>query len=95
MQHVGCDWQIDSPAREDHCGVCRGDGTSCKKVTSKFNDEQGTGYVEAMVIPQGARNIRIEEVAEANNFLAVRNDIGKYYLNGGWYIQVRSIDASI
>ena len=53
------------------------------------------GYVEAMVIPQGARNIRIEEVAEANNFLAVRNDHGKYYLNGGWYIQVRSIDASI
>ena len=50
------------------------------------------GYVEAMVIPQGARNIRIEEVAEANNFLAVRNDHGKYYLNGGWYIQVRVLD---
>ena len=43
FQHVGCDWQIDSRAQEDHCGVCRGDGTSCKTVKSKFNDEQGTG----------------------------------------------------
>ena len=46
-----------------------------------------SGYVEAMVIPAGARNIRVEEVAEANNYLAVRNDKGKYYLNGHWFIQ--------
>lgn len=43
-----------------------------------------TGYVEATIIPAGARNIRVEEVAEANNFLAVRSDKGDYYLNGGW-----------
>jgi len=45
------------------------------------------GYVEAAVIPEGARNIRVEEVAEANNYLAIRNDRGHYYLNGHWYIQ--------
>jgi len=45
------------------------------------------GYVEATIIPEGARNIRVEEVAEANNYLAIRNDKGTYYLNGDWYIQ--------
>ena len=46
-----------------------------------------SGYVEAMVIPEGARNIRVEEVAEANNYLAIKSTTNKYYLNGDWYIQ--------
>lgn len=45
------------------------------------------GYVDAKIIPAGARNIRVEEVAEANNYLAVKNEQGKYYLNGHWVIQ--------
>ncbi|KAK2146183.1 hypothetical protein LSH36_626g04010 [Paralvinella palmiformis] len=84
---VGCDWVIDSEAHEDSCGVCHGDGTSCKTVKSEFKKENGQGYVEAVVIPKGARNIRVEEVAEANNYLAVANDRGQYYLNGYWFIQ--------
>lgn len=40
------------------------------------------------LIPAGAREIRIEEVAEAANFLALRSeDPDKYFLNGGWTIQ--------
>lgn len=40
------------------------------------------------LIPAGAREIRIEEVAEAANFLALRGeDPDKYFLNGGWTIQ--------
>ena len=39
------------------------------------------------MIPEGARNIRIEEVAEANNYLAVRDSEGESLLNGNWYIQ--------
>lgn len=40
------------------------------------------------LIPEGARDIRIEEVAEAGNFLALRSDNpNKYFLNGGWTIQ--------
>ena len=45
------------------------------------------GYVQAAVIPIGARNIRVEEVAAANNFLALQNDKGEYFLNGHWFIQ--------
>ena len=39
------------------------------------------------MIPIGARNIRVEEVAAANNFLALQNNRGEYYLNGHWFIQ--------
>ncbi|KAI8789362.1 A disintegrin and metalloproteinase with thrombospondin motifs 7 isoform X1, partial [Biomphalaria glabrata] len=86
-RHVGCDWNIDSSAIEDHCGVCFGDGSTCKTIKQQFNETKQLGYVEATVIPAGARNIRVEEVAEASNFLAVRNNAGEYYLNGHWFIQ--------
>jgi len=87
VQVVGCDWGIESSAREDQCGICHGDGTTCTTVKQNFDKQVGVGYVEATVIPAGARNIRVEEVAEANNYLAIRNDQGRYYLNGHWYIQ--------
>lgn len=39
------------------------------------------------MIPREARNIRVEEVAGANNYLAMRDNQGKYLLNGHWFIQ--------
>ncbi|KAB0398791.1 hypothetical protein E2I00_014015, partial [Balaenoptera physalus] len=72
-KNVGCDFEIDSGAIEDRCGA----GASGKR-----------GYVDVGLIPAGAREIRIEEVAEAANFLALRSeDPDKYFLNGGWIIQ--------
>ena len=53
----------------------------------RFLKTQTTGYVETKVIPAGARNIRVEEVAGASNYLALRSSSGKWYLNGDWYIQ--------
>lgn len=47
-----------------------------------------SGYVDIGLIPEAAWDIRIEEVAEAENFLALRSDNpNKYFLNGGWTIQ--------
>ena len=43
--------------------------------------------METAVIPAGARHIRVEEVAGAPNYLALKSPNGKYYLNGHWYIQ--------
>ncbi len=43
LQKVGCDWGIDSSAKEDRCGVCHGDGSTCKTVTDKFDEKQGSG----------------------------------------------------
>lgn len=40
------------------------------------------------LIPAGARDIRVQEVAEAANFLALRDPASdRYFLNGGWTIQ--------
>ncbi|XP_048584010.1 A disintegrin and metalloproteinase with thrombospondin motifs 12 isoform X2 [Nematostella vectensis] len=86
-EYVGCDNVLHSNAREDRCGVCRGDGTSCETVKSTFNQTTGIGYVETKIIPQGARHIKVAEVAGAPNYLALRSSSGKYYLNGHWYIQ--------
>ncbi|NXQ29534.1 ATS7 metalloproteinase, partial [Alaudala cheleensis] len=87
-KNVGCDYEIDSRAVEDRCGVCHGDGSTCHTVLKTFEDSEGLGYVDIGIIPVGAREIRIEEVAEAGNFLALRSeDPEKYFLNGGWTIQ--------
>ncbi|XP_055070874.2 A disintegrin and metalloproteinase with thrombospondin motifs 7 [Misgurnus anguillicaudatus] len=87
-KNLGCDYEIDSNAVEDRCGVCHGNGSTCETVRKTFEDSEGLGYVDIGVIPEGARDIRIEEVAEAGNFLALRsNDPEKYFLNGGWTIQ--------
>ncbi|XP_017691660.1 PREDICTED: A disintegrin and metalloproteinase with thrombospondin motifs 7 [Lepidothrix coronata] len=87
-KNVGCDYEIDSHAVEDRCGVCHGDGSTCHTVHKTFEDSEGLGYVDIGIIPVGAREIRIEEVAEAGNFLALRSENPeKYFLNGGWTIQ--------
>ncbi|KAM9694241.1 A disintegrin and metalloproteinase with thrombospondin motifs 12 [Trichechus inunguis] len=85
---VGCDYEIDSNATEDRCGVCLGDGSACQTVRKMFKQKEGSGYVDIGLIPKGARDIRVMEVKGAGNFLAIRSeDPEKYYLNGGFIIQ--------
>lgn len=45
-----------------------------------------TGYNDILLIPSGATNIEIKEIEPSNNYLAVRNLSGHYYLNGNWRI---------
>ncbi|CAH2296534.1 A disintegrin and metallo ase with thrombospondin motifs 12 [Pelobates cultripes] len=85
---VGCDFEIESNATEDRCGVCLGDGSSCHTIRKEFDQTEGFGYVDIGQIPIGARDIKIEEVEAAGNFLAIRGeDPEKHYLNGGFIIQ--------
>lgn len=42
-QKIGCDGIIGSLAKEDRCGVCNGDGRSCKIVRGDFNHTKGMG----------------------------------------------------
>ncbi|XP_009869174.1 PREDICTED: A disintegrin and metalloproteinase with thrombospondin motifs 7-like, partial [Apaloderma vittatum] len=71
------------------------DGTPCYEMNASRDmcingicKTVAIGYVDIGIIPVGAREIRIEEVAEAGNFLALRSeDPEKYFLNGGWTIQ--------
>ncbi|KAK4885313.1 hypothetical protein RN001_001584 [Aquatica leii] len=86
-QPVGCDRMLGSNESEDQCRICGGDGSKCTTVSdiSNLQDLQ-VGYNDILLIPEGATNILIEEVAESNNYLAVRNRHGHYYLNGNWSI---------
>ncbi|KAK0151400.1 A disintegrin and metalloproteinase with thrombospondin motifs 7 [Merluccius polli] len=87
-KEVGCDYGIDSNAVEDRCGVCLGDGSSCETVYKTFDGGEGFGYVDVGVIPQGARDILVQEVEEAGNFLALRGPgTEDYFLNGNYIIQ--------
>ncbi|XP_016053234.1 PREDICTED: A disintegrin and metalloproteinase with thrombospondin motifs 7, partial [Miniopterus natalensis] len=81
---VGCDFEIDSGAVEDRCGVCHGDGSTCHTVRNTFQEEAaGREYVTVGLIPAGARDIRIQELAESENFLALRKmHSNQYFLNG-------------
>uniref|UniRef100_A0A4W5KVH0 ADAMTS/ADAMTS-like Spacer 1 domain-containing protein n=1 Tax=Hucho hucho TaxID=62062 RepID=A0A4W5KVH0_9TELE len=69
LQKIGCDGIIGSSAREDRCGVCNGDGHSCKIVKGDFNHTKGRGYIEAAVIPVGARRIKVVEDKPSHSFL--------------------------
>ncbi|XP_020914481.1 A disintegrin and metalloproteinase with thrombospondin motifs 19 [Exaiptasia diaphana] len=85
---VGCDNQLGSGAKEDKCGVCNGNGTTCYTVEGHFNQLAGRGYVEAALIPKGARNINVNEVKPCTSFLALRSQTDRYYINGNRKIQL-------
>ena len=34
---------IDSKAIEDRCGICHGDGSTCKMIKKQYNETQGLG----------------------------------------------------
>ncbi|XP_050966292.1 A disintegrin and metalloproteinase with thrombospondin motifs 12 [Labeo rohita] len=87
-KEVGCDFGINSNAKEDGCGVCLGDGSTCETVKENFVAQDGFGYTDLVLIPEGARDIFIQEVEEAGNFFAIRaGDSDEYYLNGNYIIQ--------
>ncbi|XP_028632997.1 A disintegrin and metalloproteinase with thrombospondin motifs 19 [Grammomys surdaster] len=85
-QKAGCDGLLGSLAREDHCGVCNGNGKSCKVIKGDFNHTRGAGYVEVLVIPAGARRIKVVEEKPAHSYLALR-DASKQSINSDWKIE--------
>ncbi|KAL6063280.1 hypothetical protein STEG23_011735, partial [Scotinomys teguina] len=86
-QKIGCDGIIGSAAKEDRCGVCSGDGKTCRVVKGDFSHSRGTGYIEAAVIPAGARRIRVVEDKPAHSFLALK-DSSKRSVNSDWKIEL-------
>ncbi|XP_061077888.1 A disintegrin and metalloproteinase with thrombospondin motifs 17-like isoform X2 [Conger conger] len=86
-QPVGCDEIIGSLAAEDHCGLCGGDGQSCEVVKGHFNQSTGNGYTEAVVIPVGARRVKVEENMPSQGFLALK-DSSNGSINSDWKIEL-------
>uniref|UniRef100_I3J600 ADAMTS/ADAMTS-like cysteine-rich domain-containing protein n=1 Tax=Oreochromis niloticus TaxID=8128 RepID=I3J600_ORENI len=60
-QEVGCDRQLASGAREDNCGVCGGDGSTCRLVRGQalphLTPEQSLKTV--LEVPMGSRFLRL------------------------------------
>lgn len=78
---------LGSPAKEDKCRKCQGDGSACKTVSALLDmNNLQVGYNDILLIPQGATNIIIQERSPSNNYLALRNLTGHYYLNGNYRI---------
>ncbi|KAK2105109.1 A disintegrin and metalloproteinase with thrombospondin motifs 7 [Saguinus oedipus] len=86
-KNVGCDFEIDSGAMEDHYGMCHDNGSTCHTVSGTLEEAKGLGYVDVGLVPAGPHEICIQEVAEAANFLALQSEDLKYFFNGGWTIQ--------
>nr|XP_015200605.1 PREDICTED: ADAMTS-like protein 1 isoform X5 [Lepisosteus oculatus] len=60
-QIVGCDHELGSTAKEDNCGVCNGDGSSCRLVRGHYKSQLSTSKTEdtVIVIPYGSRHVRL------------------------------------
>lgn len=43
LQIVGCDHELGSTAKEDNCGVCNGDGSSCRLVRGHYKSQHDSG----------------------------------------------------
>lgn len=43
FQIVGCDHELGSTTTEDNCGVCNGDGSSCRLVRGHYKSQHSSG----------------------------------------------------
>ncbi|KAF3688604.1 A disintegrin and metalloproteinase with thrombospondin motifs 20 [Channa argus] len=89
-RQAGCDHVLNSKARNDKCGVCGGDNSSCKTVAGTFNDAQ-YGYNIVVHIPAGATNIDIKQVSysgkpEDDSYLALSDSQSNVLLNGNFVV---------
>ncbi|XP_030077368.1 A disintegrin and metalloproteinase with thrombospondin motifs 15 [Microcaecilia unicolor] len=96
---AGCDGRLNSKKKFDKCGVCGGDGKSCKKVSGLFT-KPIHGYNFVVMIPTGAANIDIRQrgykgMVSDDNYLAVKNGQGKYLLNGHFVVSAVEKDIML
>nr|XP_055052202.1 A disintegrin and metalloproteinase with thrombospondin motifs 8 [Misgurnus anguillicaudatus] len=87
---AGCDLEIDSNKKLDKCGVCGGNGQSCRMISGSFNKIMH-GYRDIVTIPSGATNINIKQQSQGSiphdgHYLAIRRENGDYILNGNFSV---------
>ncbi|OWK57049.1 A disintegrin and metalloproteinase with thrombospondin motifs 8 [Lonchura striata] len=96
---AGCDHVIGSSKKLDKCGVCGGNGSTCRKISGSLNRSK-YGYNDIVTIPAGATNIDIKQrshrgVRHDGNYLALKTLEGKYLLNGDFAISAMEQDILI
>ncbi|XP_061772178.1 A disintegrin and metalloproteinase with thrombospondin motifs 16 isoform X1 [Nerophis ophidion] len=86
-ERVGCDRVLGSTAGLDVCGVCKGDNSTCKTYKGQYAKQHHSNqYYGVVIIPAGARSIRILELNTSSSYLAVRDTQRRYFLNGHWTV---------
>ncbi|XP_030636344.1 A disintegrin and metalloproteinase with thrombospondin motifs 1 [Chanos chanos] len=96
---AGCDRVIGSNRRFDKCGVCGGDGSTCKKVSGSM-ERARPGYQDVVTIPAGATHLDVKQRSPGgrrndNSYLAVRRQDGTYLLNGDYKLTTLETDISL
>ncbi|XP_017289296.1 A disintegrin and metalloproteinase with thrombospondin motifs 8 [Kryptolebias marmoratus] len=96
---AGCDQLIGSNKRVDKCGLCGGNGLSCRKITGSYN-KAIYGYSDIVTIPMGATNIDIKQrshkgIKHDGNYLAVKRESGTYILNGNFSVSTVEQDIPV
>nr|XP_021506195.1 ADAMTS-like protein 4 isoform X3 [Meriones unguiculatus] len=83
----GCDGILGSGRRPDGCGVCGGDGSTCRLVSGNLTDRGGPlGYQKILWIPAGASHLQIAQLRPSSNYLALRGPGGRSIINGNWAV---------
>ncbi|KAM4676372.1 ADAMTS-like protein 3 [Discoglossus pictus] len=91
-QAVGCDRQLGSNAKEDNCGVCAGDGSTCRLVRGQSKSHVSAEKREETIIavPHGSRSVRITVKGPAHVFIeskTLQGDSGEHNFGSpGTYI---------
>ncbi|XP_043251540.1 A disintegrin and metalloproteinase with thrombospondin motifs gon-1-like [Colletes gigas] len=97
---AGCDHVLNSTAELDTCGVCKGDNSTCQRITGTYNDTK-YGYTRVTKIPAGSSYIDIRQHGwkgshDDSNYLALRlGEDGKYILNGNYMVMHRKVIALV
>ncbi|KAH9491903.1 hypothetical protein Btru_029015, partial [Bulinus truncatus] len=86
---AGCDGVLGSETPVDKCGVCAGDGSTCRFIRGIYTRTHlpSRRYSDVTVIPAGARNIKITEMGPSRNHIALSAPTKGYFLNGEMRLQ--------
>uniref|UniRef100_A0A4W3GVM2 ADAMTS like 3 n=1 Tax=Callorhinchus milii TaxID=7868 RepID=A0A4W3GVM2_CALMI len=70
-QVVGCDRQLGSKTKEDNCGICAGDGSTCRLVRGQAKSHVSPEKLEDTVIavPYGSRHVKITVKGPAHLYI--------------------------
>ncbi|XP_044585888.1 A disintegrin and metalloproteinase with thrombospondin motifs 9 isoform X2 [Cotesia glomerata] len=96
-KQAGCDHVLGSNAKLDTCGVCRGDNSTCQRITGAYNSSGVYGYRKVTKIPKGSSYIDIRQLGwggshNDSNYLVLRlGEDGEYILNGNYMVMHKKV----
>ncbi|XP_055088517.1 ADAMTS-like protein 3 [Periophthalmus magnuspinnatus] len=79
-QEVGCDRQLGSRVKEDNCGVCGGDGSTCRLVRGQASvhlSPPGPAVKSVVEVPMGSRFLRVSTKGPATMIIEWASDRGR------------------